>query len=232
MDRRERGVDLLTGIHAALAGLQAGIYTSTPGIIQSFDPVKRTCVIQPTLKAQVQSPDGSKTWVTLPLLVDCPVVFPSGGGFTLTFPLAAGDETLVVFASRCIDAWWLAGGVQVQAELRMHDISDGFSLAGISSVPNVIPAISADKVQLRDDAGTTFLELDPVGNAKLKAAGNATVEAGGDANVTAAGNVVLTSTTQVSIVAPIVLINGINFNTHTHPITSGSSAPGPTGVPT
>ena len=31
------------------------------------------------------------------------MVFPGGGGFALTFPVAAGDECLVVFASRCID---------------------------------------------------------------------------------------------------------------------------------
>lgn len=163
MDRRERGVDLMAGVLAALQGLQAGIYTALPGIIQSFDPAKRTVTIQPTLKAQVQAPDGSKSWVTLPLLVDCPVIFPGGGGFVLTFPLTVGDETLVIFASRCIDAWWQSGGIQVQAEIRMHDLSDGFCLAGIASVPNVQPGISTTSVQLRNDAGTTYVEINPAG---------------------------------------------------------------------
>ena len=64
-----------------------------------------------------------------------PVVFPGGGGFALTFPVAAGDECLVVFASRCIDAWWQSGGVGEPMEPRMHDLSDGFALIGVRSQP-------------------------------------------------------------------------------------------------
>lgn len=234
MDRRERGIDLMAGVLAALQGLQASIYTALPGIIQSFDPAKRTVTIQPTLQAQVQAPDGSKSWVTLPLLVDCPVFYPGGGGFTLTFPLAAGDETLVIFASRCIDAWWQSGGIQVQAEIRMHDLSDGFCFAGISSVPNVQPAISTSNVQLRSDDGLSFYELDPGGNANIVCAGNLTAVAA-SATVTApiinlVGNVTITG--NLAVIGTFTN-NGVNVgSTHTHPINSGSSSPGPTGAPT
>ena len=101
-----------------------------PAVIVDFDPVAMTCSAQPAIRARVTAPSGGQQHMPLPLLLDCPVYFPSGGNCTLTFPVKPGDECLVVFASRCIDAWWQSGGVQDQAEMRMHDLSDGFVFVG------------------------------------------------------------------------------------------------------
>ena len=89
-----------------------------------------------------------------------PVYFPSGGNCTLTFPVKPGDECLVVFASRCIDAWWQSGGVQDQAEMRMHDLSDGFVFVGCAR-SRVLPSVNTGATELRSDDGSTFLRLDP-----------------------------------------------------------------------
>ncbi len=159
----------------AFKSRQAGIWTALPGIIQSFDPVNMTCSIQPAIKAVIFNQDGSASDVALPLLLDCPVQFPSGGGFTVTVPVAPGDECLVIFASRCIDAWWASGGIQSQAELRMHDLSDGFCIPGIKSVPNVLPNLSSTSVQIRSDDGTTFVDV-ASGSIKLVAPTSVTVE--------------------------------------------------------
>src|SRR5206468_1066558 len=125
MDRRERSGDLLAGLLALQQSWAGELYVALPGLVQSFDPVKRTCVVQPAVKASIMTSDGSSRWDKMPLLLDCPVVFPGGGDVVLTFPLKLGDEVLVVFSDRCIDAWWQNGGLQNQAELRMHDLSDG-----------------------------------------------------------------------------------------------------------
>lgn len=169
MDRRERSGDQLGGILAALDGLQATIWTALPGIIQSFDPATQTCTVLPTIQARVQNPDGSFEWVEIPILTECPVFFPGGGGLTLTFPLQVGDECLIVFSSRCIDAWWQSGGVQVQAELRMHDLSDGMVFPGFNSVPRVPGGISTTKAQIRNTSGTVKIEVDPSGKLVLEA---------------------------------------------------------------
>lgn len=250
MDRRERAGAQQSALLAALQGWQTGVWTSMPAFVaakdgqSSFDPAKRTITLQPTLRAQVQNPDYTFEWVELPLLVDCPVFFPSGGGITLTFPLRVGDEVLVVFASRCIDAWWQNGGIQNQAELRMHDLSDGFCFAGVSSVPNVIPDISTTTAQLRDDAGTTLLEIDPGGtfirvatpgniiaeaggNMDATVAGNVTVTAGGDASITAAGTLTLGAGGQVRINGELI-INGDPYLDHQHTkVTAGFATSGP-----
>ena len=78
------------------------VWTALPGIIQSFDPQALTCEVQPAIKGRMTTEKGIEL-VNMPLLLDCPVVFPHAGGCSLTFPIQPGDECLVVFSSRAID---------------------------------------------------------------------------------------------------------------------------------
>ena len=110
------------------AGKQAAIWTAIPGIIQKFDAVALTCEIQPAIQGKNRKEDGTIELVNLPLLLDCPVVFPHAGGCSLTFPIKSRDECLVIFACRAIDLWWQSGGIQPPAEIRMHDLSVGFCI--------------------------------------------------------------------------------------------------------
>ena len=224
MDRRERVGDPQAAMLAVLDGKQSEIWTALPGIVQSFNAAKRTVVVQPTTRARVQAQDNSFSWVQMPLLLDCPVFFPGGGGCTLTFPIAANDECLVIFASRCIDAWWQSGGIQNQAELRMHDLSDGFAFVGVSSVPNVIGSISTTTVQLRSNDGNAYVEINPTSHAmKLHTTGTLTIDASGvqinapittNSTITAAGN---------------VIGGGVGLDTHTHTDPQGGTVGTPSG---
>lgn len=172
MDRRERTENLEEAVMAALDGFQAGIWTALPCVVDNYKPAdlgNGTVDVKPCIQARLQKPTGEFVWVDLPMLVDCPVVFPGGGGFTLTFPIQRGDEILVVFSSRCIDAWYQLGspakesgdGIQTQPQLdlRLHDLSDGFAIAGVKSCPRSIPDISTTTTQLRSDDGATFVEV-------------------------------------------------------------------------
>jgi hypothetical protein len=170
-------LDPIEWVSIALGGLQSKLWTALPGIIQSFDADAMTCTVQPAIQALVRDEVGSLTSVSLPLLLDCPVQFPAGGGCTLTFPVKANDECLVVFASRCIDSWWQSGGIQAQAELRMHDLSDGFALLGFRSQPRVIVAVSTGAAQLRSDDGATFVEVAPAGGVTITAPAGLTINA-------------------------------------------------------
>lgn len=134
---------------------------SLPGIIESFDPIACTCTVQPALKGQTADELGNMKSAPLPLLVDVPVVFPRGGGCTITFPVKAGDECLVVFSDRCIDFWWQSGGVQEAVDPRQHDLSDAFAIVGPQSQANVISNISSTTLQMRTDDGAAYIELDP-----------------------------------------------------------------------
>jgi hypothetical protein len=178
MDRRERADDLEEGLRAAMDGRQATIWTALPGEIVAYDAVAQTARVQPTIQGRVTAPTGEVSLVNMPLLLDCPVQFPAGGGASLTFPVVPGDECLVVFSSRCIDAWWQQGGVQPPMEHRMHDLSDGFVMLGFRSQPRRLSDVSTSAVALRSDDGTTKLELDQEARTiDLTAPGGATITA-------------------------------------------------------
>jgi hypothetical protein len=242
----ERVNDNQEALRLALEGHQAQVWTALPGIIESFDPDTVTCVIQPAIKAQVRAADGSLQWISLPLLLDCPVVPMRGGGCTLTFPIAKDDECLVIFSSRCIDAWWTAGGIQVQSELRMHDLSDGFAIVGPFSQATKISGWSASAVQLRSNDGEAYLQLNPTsheidivtpGNWAANIGGNTNINVTGNATITAQ-NVAVTATATASVTAPSISLGASAqsllslvtsafmslFNTHTH-ASSGAGVP-------
>jgi len=141
--------------------IMSNLRVALPGIIQSFDPEAVTCVVQPAVKGYESDDAGKKSSLSLPLLVDVPVIFPRGGGVTLTFPVKAGDECLLVFSDRCIDFWWQNGGVQESVDSRMHDLSDAFAIVGPQSQAQKISGISTSAAQFRSDDGSTYLEIDP-----------------------------------------------------------------------
>ncbi|EOI2401111.1 hypothetical protein DOD04_01105 [Klebsiella michiganensis] len=141
--------------------IMSAMRVSIPGIIQSFDPDAVTAVVQPAIKGVEHDESGAEVSVSLPLLVDVPVVFPRGGGCTLTFPVTAGDECLVIFADRCIDFWWQSGGIQEPVDGRMHELSDAFCIVGPQSQAKKISGISTSAVELRSDDGSAKLSLNP-----------------------------------------------------------------------
>lgn len=147
-------------MRTALDGLAARLWTALPCIVQSYDPAGPSISAQPTAQVSVQQSDGSTRLTTLPMLVDVPVIFPGGGGVSLTFPVQAGDECLVVFASRPIDTWWQNGGISAPGARRSHSLADGIAILGLRSRSNAPPAISTTEVQLRSDDGTTRVALD------------------------------------------------------------------------
>lgn len=254
MDRRERSPDEYGALKAALEGWQAKLWTALPAIIVSYDAAKQTCQCRPTIQALVRDQHGVANWVTLPVLVDVPVLFPGAGGFTLTFPVTAGDEVLVVFSSRCIDGWWQLGDVRPQVELRMHDLSDGFALLGTRNQTRLLPSLSTSAVQLRNDAGDAYVQITPGKNidvvtpaavtataASLTAtiSGSATVQAASitldAATVTCTGDLAVTgAVTALSVTAPDVVGSisvtaaGKSLTTHTHSgVQTGSGTSGP-----
>lgn len=168
MDYRERANPQEEALAVALDGAQSRIWTALPGLIQSFDVDALTCEVQAALQVPRLKPDGETELLTMPLMTDCPVVFPSGGGCTLTFPLAAGDECLIVIASRCIDSWWQNGGVQPPATFRMHDLSDGFVIPGPHSKARPLSGVSETAAQFRTDTGESYVEIDPDGGGVIK----------------------------------------------------------------
>ena len=179
MDQRERLNDQQEMLRAAMFGHQAEVWTALPGIVESVNP-NGTLNAQPAIQGRVRlskrAPTGEDyQWIDLPLLLDCPVIWMGGGNFVETFPIAKGDEVLIVFAARCIDMWWQQGGVQKQGSLRMHDLSDGFAVCGPRSQPRKLTDVSTTTMQLRSLDGTQYIELAPAGVVNIVAPGGVNI---------------------------------------------------------
>lgn len=184
---------------------------SIPGIIQSFDPEAVTCVVQPAIKGAVPNDSGVPVSSDMTLLMDVPVIFPRGGGCTLTFPVKPGDECLIVFGDRCTDFWWQSGGVQEPADDRQHDLSDAFAIVGPQSQAKKISGISMSGAQLRTDDGAAFVEV---------AAGHAIT-------VQTPGKLTASAQAGAEITAPEIVLNGnvtINGNLSQGMGSSGGTA--------
>ncbi len=186
-----------------------------PAIIVQFDPQKQTASVQPAIKDTLQGQS-----VALPELSDVPVQFPRAGGYSLTFPVKAGDECLLVFSDMCIDGWWQSGGVQNQAEKRRHDLSDACAILGITSVPKALKNVCMEGVQIRNDSGTDYIQISEQGillkskNIRIEGitdiVGVTTINGshiGTDGTSTIKGNVNITGD---------AVIGGISFAGHTH----------------
>lgn len=175
-------------------------HTTLPGVIVSFDAAKQTCTVQPLIQ-RIWADAGA---VSLPVCVDCPVEFPGGGGFFLTFPVVPGDECVIQFSERCIDSWFIDGKLSPPDDYRMHDLSDAIVRVGINNLTKAIAGLRTDGVELRSRDGTIRVTMHQ----------NGTIE-----NVNAAGSTVLSPTGQFTINAPGGLV--INAPTQTN---SGSIA--------
>lgn len=163
-DPRQRQVGMHEAMQTHLDSRQAEIHTAMPGKIVSFDPAKMTVRVQPAIQAMQRQKDGTDKAVSIAELHDVPVHFPGGGGHTLTFPIKAGDDCMLHFAERSLDAWHDQGGVRPPTDQRMHDINDAVCHVGVRSQKNLpTGGASSDTVQLRSDDGTMLVELGSAG---------------------------------------------------------------------
>lgn len=225
MDRRERLDDPEESLRMALESYASQLWTALPASVVSVNLTAQTVSVQPTIQGSVADPAGNVRLVNLPVLVDVPLVWPKAGGFALTFPVAAGDEVLVVFSCRCIDSWWQSGGIGAPAEARMHDLSDGFAILAPTSQPKKLSNVSSTNVQLRSYAGDTLVEITPDGKANITGASEINLTAP-VINLTGTMNL----NGQMTQSGGSMTIGGVTFGTHKHTgvQTGGGTSGGPT----
>lgn len=141
-------------LYDMLASLKQDIFRSMNcvklGQIQTFDPSKKTAQVQILFKRVVPNADtaaGSQI-LDYPVLVDCPVFTLQGGGGALQMPIAAGDQCILLFADRNIDAWFKSGQAAAPFNARCHDMSDGIAIVGVNSLVSSLADYPANTLRL------------------------------------------------------------------------------------
>ena len=224
IDSKQRLNDDQESLRVAMDGTLANLWTALPAIIISVDYAKQTLTAQPTITGNATDKNGNVTNVKMPLLVDVPFQSFGGANFVVTMPNLEGSECLIVFSSRCIDGWWLNGGVQPQIDQRMHDLSDGMAVIGFNSQKRLIPNYSTSAVEVRTFDGVTKIGL---------VAGTVTITAA-NTHITGALQVDGTIASNVSVTAPNVIgstnvtFGGKSGVGHTHTSTTAGT---PTSAP-
>lgn len=126
--------------------------------IQSFDAETQTVTAQLLYKQAYEQRDArsgkySTVLVDYPLLVDCPVIIFGGGGGSLTFPIAAGDQCLVLFNDRDIDNWFAGAANGDLASSRLHSMADGIALVGLHNKAGALPNYDEERASLQYNGG-------------------------------------------------------------------------------
>ena len=237
MGSDKNDIDTLASVIAK--GYKEGIkdlHTSLPGIIVSFNPATQQASIQPAIKRVFIARGAEEQILTpspLPVLINVPIIFPRGGGFSLTFPVKQGDECLIMFCERSIDNWHQFGGVKSPTARRFHDLSDAVAYVGLSSLPNKIPDFNADDTELKSDNGAVIFTIREDGTSNLKSTTSVTIDT---PETIITGNVTINGNTQIdgnlevdldTILSATVTSNGKDISdTHTH----DGSPTAPSGV--
>lgn len=150
----EKEYDNLTdALEFAFEQLLKRMWSCIPGIIESYDPVKKRCRVRPAIN--IRETDGSTS--TPSPIVNVPVVWPSGGGFSLISPLPEGEPVLIQFSQR--------GITQFKELFSQSDPGDGLfakedaivqpAFGGLSITPATIDGIS-----MQDDAGENYIYIE------------------------------------------------------------------------
>lgn len=196
-----RNADIETLVSERLRAALVETHTAAPGRIVSYSASTQTATIQLALDRQFEDDDGVTEDVPVPPILDVPVLFPRAGGWALTFPVQAGDPCLVVFGERDIAGWKQTGQQAAPATARTHDYSDAVAILGLWPASDPIaPAPSGTAVQLRNEAGTTTIDLSALG-ILIQSAAALTAQSAGDGTITSSGALTITGVTALNLIA-------------------------------
>ena len=213
-DRSSNLSTLASNIKQGVEARLKEVHTSMPGIVESFDAEKQLATVQPAIRRIFVTRDGDTEILVpsdLPILINVPVIFPRGGGFSFTLPVNKGDECLLTFCERSIDTWHQTGEVRKPGARRFHSLSDATAFVGLSSIPNKVPNYSSTNMELKKDDGNAKFLIRPDNGIRMEnSSGFLELQPDGKVN-----------------------INGVIFDVHYHdqPNDSGGNSEQPTGGP-
>lgn len=136
-----------------------------PAKVVSYDRTKRTADVQVTLKRGVFDADGEVQVESYPQIPNVPVLYPAGGGWSIRFPLRAGDTVYLSFCDRALDEWKSAqeGDEVDPVESRSHDLKDAIAIPGRFHPNASGPSVDEDTLTIGNDDGSTEIQLRPNG---------------------------------------------------------------------
>ena len=157
IDRETDFRSLTTMLRSVLDEFRKTLLTSVPGIVEQFDPETRRARVQ--LAIQMRLSSGELLSQT-PLL-DVPVIFPSGGGYTMLFQLLPGDPVQVFFTHRGLTEFKQSLAESPPSPGRIMSATDAVLIPGWGGGAGKLtmsPAVS-EGVSLQREDGSASIRL-------------------------------------------------------------------------
>lgn len=144
------------------------------GKITKFDKTTQTCEVKISYDRRytknTQETGQVDEEVPYPILSDVPLISLRGGDSGITFPIAVGDNCLILFNDRDMDNWWSGKTNGLVRSSRLHDMSDALAIVGVSNSKEFIQnyddqrasifngttrvAVGSDKILIENQLGT------------------------------------------------------------------------------
>lgn len=136
------------------------VHVSMPGRIKSYDASTQLAEVECLLNPTLMTAEGEET-IVIGVISNVPIEFPSGGGYFISFPLAAGDPVKLTFHDYSLDVWMQRGGVVDVKDLRSHHQSDASAYPGLRAKPEKLTSASASKLVIgKDDDASMQITID------------------------------------------------------------------------
>lgn len=114
--------------------------------VEAYDPATQRAEVRINHKQLLsENPDVLRDY---PIVVDCPVYVPGGGGGYISHPIQKGDTGIILFNDRDIERYLQTGGADKPNTFRKHDLSDGLVIVGFRHNQNTLSGISNDQIQV------------------------------------------------------------------------------------
>lgn len=127
------------------------------GTIQSFDSEKQTAQVSINYKKTYfqfsgETQDTVPILIDYPIIADCPVIVLGGGPVRITFPIAQGDQCILLFNDRDIDNWYSGSTTSANSTPRLHAFTDAIVLVGPNNLNTVIDSYDAVRALITNGA--------------------------------------------------------------------------------
>ena len=136
--------------------LAQNVNTAIPAVIVQFDHALQRASVRPVLDLTGTTPQGSRYSIERPVIANVPVWFPycSMNGFSMTYPVSAGDYCLLVFSQTSFRKWLEGSGANTtpdgSAIPRVFSYDDAIALVGLIPKGTAIPSFSQDHIEIRN----------------------------------------------------------------------------------
>lgn len=131
-------------IREAIASALSDAHTSIPARVLKYNPA--TATKQATVDCEIvilraeQAESGATIHERYPNVPNVPIGWPSGGGYSLQFPLNPGDGVWLVFSEAAIANWRETGDISPPGDLDRFDISYPIALPCARHDKQLLPA--------------------------------------------------------------------------------------------